>query len=457
MSYKAKTREELSRRALGALVTRGQLSDVNEGSVIDTISKAIGSIASGIEYRLEQVRDSFDLRNAVGAELDKRVAELPLSTITRHPAQRARGQVIANLEVNRPNPTTIPAGTLFSRPDNGLTYVTIEEITVPNTFNLIVLKVEAVQAGTAGNAPTNTITAVEEAPNEIISVSNSQALQTGRDAETDGALKRRALLYLQSLARCQPLALEFLALSTELDNRLVVADLYEDPRNLGFSILYIEDGSGTLDAQRAQGRVNSFTVPQGGISVLYHDNPAVNEVIPATNVNGNLIPLDESQYVSIPERGIIYLEEGVVNAGDVVTLMPYQTYTGAIKTIQDLIEGDPNNPELYSGWRACGTRVRVLAPETLFVDLDIQAFVSSGTDYTTLLSEISEQITAFVSELKTGSPLYNASLVDIVMDITGVENCNIYNANSLIRFEDLYPLQGTVIRIGALNILPVEG
>ena len=137
MSYTAKTRTELSRRVLGALITRGRLNDVNEGSVIDTISKAVGSVASGVEYRLEQIRDSFDLRNATGAELDSRVAELPLSTIVRFPAQRARGEIVAVLEQNRQNPTVIPAGSLFSRADNGLSYATPEEVIAPTNFNLV--------------------------------------------------------------------------------------------------------------------------------------------------------------------------------------------------------------------------------------------------------------------------------------------------------------------------------
>jgi len=456
MSYEARTREELSRRALGSLITRSRLDDVNEGSVIDTISKAIGSIASGVEYRLEKIRDAFDFRNATGDELDKRLSEFPLHTITRHPAQRATGEIIVEVEQGLTAPFTIPLGSLFSRSDNGLIYATTEEVTVPAGSNVAALKIEAVQAGIKGNARSNAIDIIEEAPSQITTVSYSPVLSLGREQESDNALKRRALLYLQSLARCQPLAVEYLALSTALPQRLVIADLYEDPRNLGYSILYIEDGSGTLENQRRPGRAHSFTVPQSGVSVFYHEAPATSEVVPAISSNNVLTPLDSSKYVSLPERGIIYLEEGAVTQGDILTVEPYQVYTGPIAEIQSLIEGDPSNPESSGGWRAGGTRIQVRAPETLFLDLDIQVFIEGGLDFSLMEADISEQITAFTSELKTGAPLFNASIVEIVMILEGVQNCKVYETGTFNRFLDTYPPQGTVIRISNLNIFPLE-
>lgn len=456
MTYTPRTRDELARRVLGALVTRSRLSDTQKGSVIDTLAQAVGAIAAGAEQRLASIRDGFDLRNASGAELDERVAELPPYTIERLPAQRARGVVGVVLEEGLTAPLVIPQGSTFSRSDNGAVYVSLEAVTVAAGERLVSVDVEAAVAGVEGNAPSSTINRVEDAPAEIIAVNNGPAISTGRDEESDAALKRRALLYLQGLARCQPAAIEFAALSAELPLRLIVADLYELPAVNGMSELYIEDGSGTLSDQRTAGRISSLTVPAGGLRVLYHDAPAVAEVVPAVIVSGVPVPLDRSLYVSIPERGIIYLEAGAVNQGDTIQTEPYEVFTGSIATIQRLIEGDPNNPEASAGYRAAGTRVRVLSPSVVRVSIDLQVTVESGVDLGDLESVITEEVTALASELRVGAPLYEAAVIDAVMDLEGVVNVHVFNTGTSDRFTDRYPPAGAVVRIHQLNIRPIE-
>lgn len=455
MTYTPRTRDELARRVLGALVTRSRLNDTQQGSVIDTMAQAIGAIAAGAEQRLASIRDGFDLRNASGAELDERVAELPPYTIERLPAQRARGYVVVILEDGLTDPVTIPQGSTFSRSDNGAVYATLEEVTVPATVRVVNVEVEASIAGVIGNAPSATLNRVEDAPAEIIAVNNGQAISTGRDEESDASLKRRAMLYLQGLARCQPAAIEFAALSADLPLRLIVADLYELPNTAGMSELYIEDGSGTLNNQRTAGRISSLTVPAGGVRVLYHDAPAVADVVPALVDGGVITPLDRSLYVSIPERGVIYLDESAVDEGDTLQTLPYEVYTGPIATIQSLIEGDPNNPEASAGYRAAGTRIRVLSPSVVRVSLDLQVTAENGVDYQDLENRITENLTALASELKVGAPLYAAALIDVVMDLEGVINVHVFNTGTSDRFADRYPPAGSVIRINQLNIRPI--
>lgn len=455
MTYTPRTRDELARRVLGALVTRSRLNDTQQGSVIDTLAQAIGAIAAGAEQRLASIRDAFDFRNASGAELDERVAELPPYTIERLPAQRARGVLGVVIEEGLTDPLVIPQGSTFSRSDNGAIYSTLEEVTVPAGVRLVALNVECSILGVGGNAPSSTINRVEDAPAEIIAVNNGPSISTGRDEESDAALKRRALLYLQGLARCQPAAIEFAALSADLPLRLIVADLYELPNVCGMSELYIEDGSGTLKNQRTAGRVSSLTVPAGGVRVLYHDAPAVADVIPVIIAGGVSTPLDRSVYVSIPERGMIYLDQNAVNEGDVIQTAPYEVYTGPIASIQRLIEGDPNNPESSAGYRAAGTRVRVLSPSVVRVSLDLQVTTESGVDHADLENQITENVTGLTSELKVGFPLYAAAIIDVVMGLEGVVNVRVLNTGAATPFEDRYPPAGSVIRINQLNIRPV--
>jgi hypothetical protein len=456
MSFKARTREELSRRVLGAFIARSPLSDTNQGSVIDTIAQSVGALASNIEYKMENIRDSFDFRNANGTELDARLAELPPGSITRHPAQRARGTVGVILTEGLVVDTIIPEGALFGRTDSPVVYANVEEVLVPAGTRIAELTVEASVLGLEGNAPSGAITVLIDVPTEIISATNARAITTGAEEESDTALIRRALLYLQSLARSQPSALEYMALSADLPNRLQIANIYEDPNMRGYSILYIEDGSGNLNQQRTDGRVPSYTIPEGGLNVLYHDAPAVNEVIPAISVGGVLTDLAPEQYVSIPERGIIYLEASTLTPGDVLTCQPYEVYTGSIATIQSFIEGDPNNPAGAPGFRSAGTRVRVLSPAITRVSLSLQIEVEALVDQALLNQNITEAVTSLLSQLGVNQPLYYASLIDVIMDVEQVRNVHVYRFNTTELLEDYYPPNGSVIRLNQLNISAVE-
>ena len=452
--YTPKTREELSRRVLGALTARSRLTDTREGSVIHTLSQAVGALGAGVEQRLRAIRDAYDFREAQGLELDERLSDLPPLTIERKAAQRATGVIGLIIQENLNAPLTIPIGTTFSRSDNGAVYATTELITVNvGDPRVVAVSIEAAVSGVGGNAPSSTINIIEEAPAEVISVNNGQALTNGADQESDAQLKRRALLYLQSLARCQPAALEFAALSADLLNRLVIADLIEDPEVSGFSRLFIDDNSGGLGQQVAQGRVVSITAPTGGLSRLYHDAPAVNEVRPAKIVNNLNIPLADDDYVSIPERGEIYLRSGAVVAGDVVTLLPYQVYTGPIAQIQALIEGDPTS-STSTGYRAAGTRVRVLSPAIASISLNVEILIDGG-DRDTITTQISQDLTSFTASLRVGAPLFTAALIDVVMDVEHVINTHIYTQAGDV-FNDFYPPQGSVVRFHALTITPTE-
>lgn len=456
MSFTPRTKDELARRTLGAFIARSPLSDTNEGSVLDTIAQSIGALASNTENRIATVRDAFDFRNASGVELDLRLAEFPHGTIVRKPAQRARGVVGIILQEGLTVDTVIPEGTTFSRTDNAVLYLTTEDVTISAGERIADLNVEASVLGSSGNAPSSVITGLEDVPNEIIAVVNTRAITTGLEEESDNSLKRRATLYLQSLARSQARALEYMALSADLPLRLLIANIYEDPFNRGMSYLYIEDGTGALSQNTSDGRIPSVTVPQGSLNVFYHDYPAIKEVIPAIFNNGTLTNLDPTQYVSIPERGIIYLDSSALTPGDTLTVRPYHIYTGSIATIQALIEGDPSNPEGSPGFRSAGTRVRVLSPNITRVSLSLEVQVQGGADYTTLETNITDALSSLINDLYVNAPLFHASIIDVVMDVEEVSNVHVFRFNTTDAFEDFYPPQGSVIRLNNLSISPVE-
>lgn len=461
MAYVPRERDELARIFLGSLVTRSELDDVNQGSVIDVLAQSMASLANSTEHRIAGVRDAFDFRNATGAELDERLAEFPPETISRLSATTASGTLTVTL-LAQVSDLTIEPGASFSASLNPEIIYTVTTQTVisagATTANLTV---EASESGRAGNIGAGRIDTILDAPSQLLTVTNAAPLTNGQEEETDSALKRRALLYLQSLARSQAPALEFAALSYEGSERITLASLYEDPHVAGMSYLYIDDGSGTLGTRTTTGNRYTGTATAEGPTVIYHDAPAVNEltisyVDPVTSLTRIVSPL---KYVSIPERGVIYLDADAIPDTAPWTLGAYEIFSGPIADIQRIIEGDPANPASASGWRAAGTRVRVYPPSTARLDADIHLTPENGYELDTLTQSVENYLIDEFSAYRIGEPLYVARLTEMIMSVDGVRNISLYVANtgddaSPQPLEDLYPASDRVIRLGTLNIIP---
>ena len=462
MAFTPRNRDELARLVLGSIVARTELTDTTQGSVVDTISQAFGAVGASIERQIEKVRDAFDFRNATGAELDERLSELPPDTITRLGATFARGELTLSFNPALTANLTLDESSSFTRSDaQNVIYSTVQAYTIPSGTSTYNVTVEASQEGINGNCASGLINTVLDAPSEITSVTNSAPFANGQDEESDTQLKRRALLYLQSLARCQPSALEYGALSlTSTQGRLILASIYEDPNQAGYSELAIDDGSGLLGDNQRDGAIYTATAGQtGGVRVFYHEAPAVDPVRIGIVTNNIAIPLASTQYLSIPERGIIYINEGAIPIGATYRTLPYKVYTGLIAEVQNYIEGDTNNPLVNPGFRACGTRVRVLPPSIKKLEFDMHLIPKSGYDLDTVTSQALTAITQLTLDLRLGQPLYTAQIINAILELDNVLSVKLYNYDQSniqnpILLDDIYPSGNAVIRLGRTQIIP---
>lgn len=455
--FTPRSREEISRLVLGSIIARSPLSDASEGSVVNLISKSVGSLLASTERRLEQVRAAFDFRTAAGEELDERVGELPLSTIERHEAAPASGSVRLTFSAALAADLVIPAGSSVSRSlAPSILYTTAEEVTISAGSLSALVEVVASASGSVGNCAAGTIDTVDQMPSLVASVTNPRDFQNGQEVEDDRSLRQRALLYLQSLARCQPQALEYAALSYTLPEgrRLILAQIFEDPAVRGYSELLIDDGSGVLDTYTSAGA--RYTGTDAGVRRIYHDAPAVSPVTLRYTLGGVSLPVNPALYISIPERGVIYLEEGAVPAGATSwRLDPYQIYTGAIAAIQSEIEGSTGS----AGWRAAGTRVRVLAPTLRQIDLDVRIIPQSGFDLIQARIAVREALNEALLLAGAGSTIYRASLIDAAMDVDKILSVELYQSGTgaapePVLFESINLSPREIARLRLLTLVP---
>lgn len=274
MPYVPRLYDELFQSLLARVVTQSKLTDVSPGSVLTHL---LGTVAQEIElaeYRLEQIRDSFDFDNASGSDLDLRIQDLPLAQIWRKEASKASGEVmrltLVRLETS-PDELEIPAGLIYKRSDNeDVSYIQTATVFVdmtvapsggpwvvdatheypdPNNPLVAGIRVLSTAAGTIGNASKDIIDlSPVGAPDEIVASTNVFPCIGGTDGESDAALKARARNYLGALSRITSAALMYIAktFSSTDGTTFKHVSVYEPVEVKGYTELLVDPGSANL-------------------------------------------------------------------------------------------------------------------------------------------------------------------------------------------------------------------
>jgi uncharacterized phage protein gp47/JayE len=459
MPYIPKSSNDILRDLRGMVLGRTDLNDIFAGSVMNTLLGAVAQEVASSERRLYGLREAFYMRNASGQDLDERVAELPPVGISRIDATNASGSVLTLRRASSLNNLTIPAGALV-KSDSGAQYRTSQAVVI-TAGNLLVdnVHIVAVVAGNQGNALSNEINTVVTVPDGILEVYNTQPITNGTDRENDEDLRERALLYLQSLTRCTRSALEFLGTSfiASTGERMRFARLFESPHTPAYSELVVDDGSG-LTVEAVSGNAYEITgvVPENGASILYHQAPAT-EPLTASNLRvtrgGQVINIPNSAITSLHERGVMYVDAGVLQAGDVWELRNYRVFKGLIKELQAEIEGDVNNPSLLTGFRAAGTRCVVTLAQAQFVNIDMTLSIDYDVDFSVIESTVRETLVNFINGLAPSETLYASALIEAARGVTGVRDIQLYQRGTENTFDNQYPASPrAAIRVNSTSI-----
>ena len=112
-----KTKQEVQRDIINAVVARTSLSDVTDSSTLKHFITALSTEIAEVYYQFTRLAELFDFRKAAGLDLDERAKEILGGTIERFEARRAVGQLEFTRAVATAAPVTIPAGTIVETAD----------------------------------------------------------------------------------------------------------------------------------------------------------------------------------------------------------------------------------------------------------------------------------------------------------------------------------------------------
>ena len=359
---------------------------------------------------------------------------------------------------------TLQAGATLKRSDAPtVLYRTIAAVTF-NDGSIAVSGVYVVclSRGQAGNCPAGLINQTVSVPPWLVSAINTTPLTNGKERETKPEAQARLSNYLSSRSRCQPAALKFLGESFQASDgtRSRFTGVWESPTENGNTLLLVDAGAADTDLQ-TPGMPTTGTVPVNGQTRLWHQMPAtapIASISVALAGGGTLVlSLASGDFVSHPERGLIYVPAGVLGAGDVWTISGYNVWTGLIAELQLEVEGSLSTPVAKPGWRASGTHVFVRPPTALTTDLLIHVVPKEGvTDLQGLLDAVKSAAIGFCQGLAPQVPLYVSALIAYLIDNTDCADVKLYADAALVLtpMEDAYPVDDQVVRAGIVTVMP---
>lgn len=444
--YTPRTANQIQRELLAKIIARTEVSDVAVGSTLFTILNAVAIEIANVESRLGNIKKGYSFDRASGADLDTRVAELPPVGISRKKQTNAAGSV---LKITRTgdltNSLTIPAGSTVQNSVNGLTYVLPQDVIIPaNESEISEVYIVCNTPGKIGNVFENTITIAAQMPAAVSAVNNTIAIGNGLDAESDSSLRQRALRYINSLGRCSKSALEYLGttfISTD-NTSFKFARVYEDPTKNGYAELIVDDGTGLISPPTRIIEEQSFTITTAGARIISIQRPAVVELSPnyiSIDRGGVIIRPLVSDYVHIPERGVLFFRQGFLEANDIVTIGSFRVYTGNMAQLQAEIEGNVNSPNILTGFRAAGTRVRVQPPQITEYSVDVRIIVRPGANIEQTKIQITNAIIDYVNNNDIGQELAPSSLITHLMITQNIAACNLFIRGTNTVKETEYP------------------
>ena len=230
------------------------LVDLTVGSVLRAILEANASVALWLQWLIVQVLTATRLATSTGADCDSFGADFGF---VRLPAVAASGQATFS-RFTATTTALVPAGTTVATTGNTQSFIVVADTTntaynaaadgymiMPGTAGVNATVVASV-AGAAGNVLPGMISLIGTAVPGIDTVTNTNALTGGVDAESDMAFKARFSNYLASLARATNIAIGAAVATIQQGLSYTITENVDQTGNvlMGNFIVTVDNGTG---------------------------------------------------------------------------------------------------------------------------------------------------------------------------------------------------------------------
>lgn len=235
------------------------------GSTLRSIAEGFAGLFLWFQAMVLQVLQAARLSTSSGADVDTFTADYMPTIGTsngvaspRLGAQSATGQVTFSRFTAAPSSCFIAVGATVRSSDGSQSFAAIADptyatysaglggYTLLSSVASIIVPVQALVAGAAGNVQAGAISVITSPITGIDTVANVAAFTNGADQESDSALKARFAAYILGLSRGDyyGTAASVLGVATTVQWTLTELYNYDGSYHPGFYFLVADDGSG---------------------------------------------------------------------------------------------------------------------------------------------------------------------------------------------------------------------
>jgi phage-related baseplate assembly protein len=241
-----------------------KLINFSTGSTLRAIVEGFAGLYLWFQAMVLQVLQATRLSTSSGIDVDTFTADfMPVVVGTSSPrlgAQAASGQVTFTRFTAGPTTCFIPVGATVQSSDGTQNFAVIADTTfatysagppagytLPSSVASIIVPVNAVVAGAAGNVSTGAIATMTSPITGIDTVNNVAAFTNGANFESDSALKSRFAAYILGLSRGDYYGLSASILGTAATVQWTLTEgyNYDGSYHPGYFFVVADDGSGT--------------------------------------------------------------------------------------------------------------------------------------------------------------------------------------------------------------------
>jgi uncharacterized phage protein gp47/JayE len=462
VAFQAETATVIAQRMINKIVARTLLNDLTQTSEYYQVVMSGARALEKTQQGMEDLLDDTDPDRATGEMLDELAKKLNPDLLIRQTGTYATStQVFAR--TGSVGVVTIPIGTQVKVPASGagedLIFATTAVGTISNgstTSSPVATK--AAETGSKYQVDPNAINAFVAKPAGVDTTYNPSAVTNGLDNEKDDEFRRRIKDYVRSLARCPVPSIEAACRGVQdavTGKRVQWCNVYEqwwDPTRI---IVYIDDGSGTAESTTVHTGELILTATGGEVDV-YLPNKPIKGAASYTfyrDTGGGPVALTEStDYYFNSASGHIKLTAAQfpsgLGAGDVIT-GDYTEYTGLIAEVQKVVDGDSADRTNYPGYRAGGILAIVKSPIIVSQTVTVNIDVKSGYDQSTVQTSVEAAISAYINGLGINEDVIYNELVERIMAVIGVFDCNITapTSNQIISDSQIARISSTALTV----------
>lgn len=231
------------------------LVDLSVGSILRAVVESTSAVAQWQQSLIISLLQTTRAATCSGSDLDTWMADYNFYRLS---ASQSTG-IVTFSRFTASNQAIIPVGTVVTTTDGTQQYVVVADLT-KSAYNASLagyivaagvvgldVPVQAITAGSAGNAMTGTVTVITGGIQYIDTVTNNADFAGGLDAESDNDFRTRFITYINSLEKATPVAVKTAINSVRqgLLYSLVENENYARQPQNGYFYVVIDDGSGS--------------------------------------------------------------------------------------------------------------------------------------------------------------------------------------------------------------------